>query len=371
MYKLQNKSILLISPEPWSHIFVSKHHYAIHLAKKGNKVYFLNPPSNTFRVEKTIFKDVYSVHYKGFIKGLRFFPALIQKWLVRQKFDRLERLCDSTFEVVWAFDNSVFYDFSSLPGTILKISHIVDLNQDFETQKAASTADICFGTTRFIIQRLTRYNKNAHFINHGYNNHYVDLSIKNNMPGENKIKAVMVGNLSMPYLDWEVLTICAQNHPKIDFVFYGPNASEYSLVINHHHRFKKKLYDLPNAFFPGKIGANEIPAVLNAADVLLISYREEHHSDQANPHKMMEYLGVGKVVVATKTLEYETLTEDSLIAMSDRNEDYPEFFDRVVSDMEKWNSRELRDKRRAYAINNTYATQIKRIEKRIGSKPRL
>ncbi len=47
--KIINKTILFISPGPWGINHVSKHHYAIELAKIGNDVYFLNPPSDTFK----------------------------------------------------------------------------------------------------------------------------------------------------------------------------------------------------------------------------------------------------------------------------------------------------------------------------------
>ncbi len=43
---LDNKVILIISPQAWGKMFLSKHHYAIELAKLGNEVYFLNPPDN-------------------------------------------------------------------------------------------------------------------------------------------------------------------------------------------------------------------------------------------------------------------------------------------------------------------------------------
>ncbi len=52
------KTILLISPESWGKSFVSKHHYAVELAKKGNIVYFLNPPSDTnqsLKLKRTYF----------------------------------------------------------------------------------------------------------------------------------------------------------------------------------------------------------------------------------------------------------------------------------------------------------------------------
>src|SRR5215475_10747584 len=43
---LNNKTILILSPQSWGKMMLSKHHYAIALARKGNKVFFLNPPDN-------------------------------------------------------------------------------------------------------------------------------------------------------------------------------------------------------------------------------------------------------------------------------------------------------------------------------------
>jgi len=44
MKTITHKTILLISPQSWGNMFVSKHHYALELARAGNTVYFLNPP---------------------------------------------------------------------------------------------------------------------------------------------------------------------------------------------------------------------------------------------------------------------------------------------------------------------------------------
>jgi hypothetical protein len=51
MTVLKNKTILVISPNNWGTMHISKHHYAIELARLGNSVYFLNPPNQeiTFR----------------------------------------------------------------------------------------------------------------------------------------------------------------------------------------------------------------------------------------------------------------------------------------------------------------------------------
>src|SRR5579862_3671957 len=43
---LAGKTILVISPQAWGDMLISKHHYALELARRGNQVYFLNPPDN-------------------------------------------------------------------------------------------------------------------------------------------------------------------------------------------------------------------------------------------------------------------------------------------------------------------------------------
>jgi len=111
--KLTDKNILIVSPEPWDHIFVSKHHYATHLAKRGNQVYFLNPPTGVFKLQQTDYQCVETIDYKGFLPGLKYFPSFIIRWLTRRVFDQLEQLSGVEFDIIWSFDNSVFYQFDA------------------------------------------------------------------------------------------------------------------------------------------------------------------------------------------------------------------------------------------------------------------
>src|SRR5690606_33118966 len=191
----------LISPEPWSEMSVSKHHYAIHLAGRNNKVFFLNPPTRDSNISNTAYDNVWKINYRGFPKGIRFYPECLRKFLISKVYDRILSLCQVRFDIVWSFDNSVFFDFSALPDNVLKISHIVDLNQNFRLANAASTADICFCTTDFIKVRLHKYNKRVHKINHGLTTRSI---YPKDLPGENKIKALYVGNVSSFYFDWKL-----------------------------------------------------------------------------------------------------------------------------------------------------------------------
>ncbi|HEY8511367.1 MAG TPA: hypothetical protein VIL31_05380, partial [Cyclobacteriaceae bacterium] len=103
---MRDKNILLISPEPWNHIKVSKHHYAICLGKRGNKVFFLNPPGKKQAVLPTPYSNVQSIHYEGFPKGLRFYPRFLQRHFIAKKFREVEAMCGGRIDIVWSFDNS-------------------------------------------------------------------------------------------------------------------------------------------------------------------------------------------------------------------------------------------------------------------------
>src|SRR5690606_2306919 len=130
----------------------------------------LNPPTKKNLISLTEFDNLWVIDYLPFIKGLRYLPGFLQRKLIKVKYNQLQKLTNIRFDIVWSFDNSVFFDFSVFPKSILKISHMVDMNQNFQIAKAAKTADICFGTSSPIISRLNLYNKNSFFINHGFNN---------------------------------------------------------------------------------------------------------------------------------------------------------------------------------------------------------
>lgn len=353
--ELKNKTFLLISPEPWSHLFVSKHHYAIHLGDRGNKVFFLNPPirRSSIKITATEYSGVSSVNYSGFLKGLRFLPQFIQKYLIKRKYEQLEKACGLHFDIVWSFDNSVFFDFSALPKAVLCISHIVDLNQDFQTQTAAQTADICLGTSREICRELITYNSNCYQINHGAP---LSANLKRfQMPGNNEIKCLYAGNIDIQYLDWELILKLITAYPNIDFIFVGKWELE---------KEKKKLLSYNNFFYLGIVHATELIAYYQSADILLITYLFSKYPEQlSNPHKLMGYLASGKMVVASWTAEYEELYKKDLILMAKNHFNYLTIFDLTVKDLDYWNSSSKQAKRIAFALDNTYDKQIDKIEK--------
>lgn len=350
--QLRNKSVLLISPEPWDHIFISKHHYAVSLGRRNNQVFFLNPPGKLKSVDDTKYKNVRSVHYKGFPRGLRFYPGFLQQYFIRRRFHELEMLCNTRFDIVWSFDNSVFFDFSALPKNIVTISHIVDSTQAFQFEKAASSASLCVGVTRNIVDRLRKSNSRSFFVQHGYAERMHASDIK--LPGNHAIRAGYAGNLNLHYIDWNLLDQITSEHMGVGFYFAGPYRDD--------HEFVRRVMAKPNTYFLGSMPSENLGAFYRQMDVLLLCYLADDYPEQlANSHKMMEYLGSGIPIVATFTAEYRDLSDRGLLAMTNTNNEFLSKFSSVLNDLTAWHTIENRKLREEVALDNTYDKQIERI----------
>ncbi len=324
--ELKHKTILLISPESWGDSYVSKHHYANELVKRGNDVFFLNPPSGFLSI-CTVETGVTVVDYNPVFRGTRFLPHVLSSYLTKIEIMRIEKTLGVSFEVIWNFDSSRFFNLSKVSRGVLKICHLVDLNQDLQRAMLAKTSDICFGTTTYITTELKKHNVNSFKIGHAYQppiTDYPEFDFK--MPGNNKIKALYVGNLSMKYIDWRILLDSASTFTDVDFVFVGPDGKSNLSNDRTTNSDKEKIVSLSNVFFQPAIHSKYIPQLLQLADFLLIAYQEVYHKDQAAPHKMLEYLASGKTILATYTYEFNRPNYYKQLRMSRRNKDYPALF---------------------------------------------
>ena len=360
--QLLKSTILIISPEPWGECFVSKHHYAVTLAQRGNSVYFLNPPgsSSKIRISKDKNHNVNILDYPGHFTGLRFLPSPLARLLDKRVKVQLEEACSCEFDVIWSFDNSRFFNLDVFGDNTIKICHIVDFNQDFQTSRHASTADICLTTSDYISGKLKKFNNNTFNIGHGYN--HIDWEPSNKkLPGHNKFKALYVGNLLYPTIDYMNLINTVAVLPNVDFCFIGPHHKSNLGAHLGLTQYLEKLKKFPNVYFLGPKPANELPCWLDKADVLFFVYKESERKQMANPHKMMEYLGSGKPIVCSYTEEYKDVDPD-LILMAETNYLMPKLFKKVISDLSFYSSENLALKRKAIALTNSYENQIKKIE---------
>ncbi len=339
------KAVLIISPEPWNHLFVSKHHYAIELSQQ-NRVYFLNPPGKKYAIEKTKYENIWEVTYPHFAKGLRYLPSFVQRFSMKEKISKIQQLAGVKFDCIWSFDNSVFFDFSFLSNDVFTISHIVDYSQNFQLAKAASTARLCMGVSQNIVDLLRPHNPNTFIMPHGIaieRAKFADVQL----PGVNSIKAVFAGNLDRKHFDKAVLWQLAADFPGVDFIFFGSGGQDWKR--------------LPNTYYPGVVPSEFLLNYLRKADVLLLPYKvDEFPMELTNSHKVLEYLEAGKTIVCSYLADYADSTH--LFKMVDSNDQFSQAFFEVISNLPVHNSPENMETRKHFAYQNSYRNRLREIE---------
>jgi len=357
--------ILIISPESWEAHSVSKHHYARELARRGHRVLFFGPPeAGSLRLDLVTTPGpgrLEVLRGRAVAPALRLMPPVFRRFLEARWLGAVERLAGEMIEVVWLFENSRFFDMT-FAGERLKIYQQVDLDQVFHPLRAAASADIAIALSSPIENRIAGSARHLLRLTHGClpnsAGHSEPPSLDDTF-GRYQINAVMTGNLSIEYLDHELLADLVVAHPDVGFHFVG------GYIIG--QGLNARVSNAPNAIFWGHHPAGALPAFLNRADVLLVAYRAKEHLDQlANPHKMMEYLAAGRCILASRTLEYEGRPD--LVETALNQTAYKARFAAIVTKPSAFNTPDMVSRRRAFAADNTYPRQLDRIAEALGSR---
>ena len=363
---LTGKTILLISPEFWGINFNSKHHYAVNLASRKNKVYFINPPTKNNNLEK-IHKNLWLINYKPLLGGLRFMPEYFSGIFVDQEIKMLEKRYKIKFDIIWNFDSSRFFNLSRINKTI-KIAHIVDWSENFERGLLCKTSDINLCTSSFLEKEMKKYNFLSYNIGHGYNpsDYKISSSEKKLLYSKYNIKVGYVGNLSIQYIDWETLYKLIETNTEVGFYFIGPSEKSNLSKNPVNNKYFDDIKKLKNVICLGEIISKKIPALLSYFDILLLIYKDREFNKQlANPHKVLEYLGSGKVIVSSWIEEYKS--QKGLIEMSRLNADLLNNFKNVIDNLAFLNSEKNKEARKRIALTNTYSQKIEQINKLLQS----
>jgi len=232
MIEFKNKTIFIISYENWGKMLMSKHHYALDLAKRGNKVYFLNHPDRRkrmkrgqFRIEKTEYPGLSVVHHRMIHPYfLKFKMKWLYNWLAKIHIQMLISKVGKYPDIVWSFDAGNTLPLKYFPQSQLRIYMPVD--GPFwhrEELLAAEGADCIFSVTPQILARYKSLNKPMLQINHGV----ADDFLKNHNGAIKKelIRVGYSGSLVRSDLDTESFLKIIKSHPQMQFDFWG----EYDL----------------------------------------------------------------------------------------------------------------------------------------------
>jgi hypothetical protein len=373
---LRGLNILIISPNEWGTMRVSKHHYAVELAKRGNRVFFLNPPDPT-AFERFALRDVADVPGLSTITYRPFVP-----FAIRFRFRTLFNLVAAAhvrwilkrigirFDVVWCFDINLYADLRWF-GASVKIYHPVDQVLERYQVDVATTADLVISVSEEILRNFRPSCIPLLRIEHGLAAPFVSLAeqkLRDRVYSPHRpLRVGYVGNLLMKYLDSSTICRLVSAHGDLEFHFWGPRTPQESNVASAEsseaREFIRCLTDSRNVVLHGPLPPGVLARELGEMDVLLLCYNVAADPNRGcNSHKILEYLSTGCTIVANHVSDYAGRMDLMEMLPSADNTEMPQLFAGTVRDIVRLNAEELRLTRIAYALDNSYAKQIDRIE---------
>lgn len=358
---LQSRRILLISPQPWDHLLISKHHYAEELAAE-NYVVFLEPPQSagipmfTLRPHPSLDR-LRIASWRPFTpKMLRFHAYTAYRAIMRRNAAWLARKLGG-IDIVWCFDFNVFPELDSF-GTQIKIFHPVDPLSSDRQIAIGDTADLIISVSERILSNFvgTQAEARTLLVNHGLSSPFEKLArqpVQERRPGP--VRCGFFGNLDRSFINFDLLRVIIDAHPDVEFHFWG------SFHPNGH--FSLMLAPLANVHVHGAIEKAALAREVADMDLFTLTYSDHTiESDRSNAHKLLEYMSTGKTIVTTRMDCYED--DPDLVRMSRAadDSDFEALFSQTIFSILQLNQRCLMEKRKAYCRQFTYRNNVQRID---------
>lgn len=348
---ISNKSILIISPQNWNFLKVSKHYYAQYLAL-NNKVYFLNPIKNGFfNVEFEKINDKLNVitlkiPFANFLKfKLKYIFSFIINIYIYFNLNKID--------IIWNFDNTQQFYLYNINKPQLLIFHPVDATCNIN-YNIGLKPQIIFSVSELILNNQN-VNCYKYFINHGLSEDFINIAhenIKNKILVSSVYKVGYSGNLDIGVLNKEILLNIIKQHENITFYLIGP--------FNKNSKFYNSLINCTNVVFTGKLNQNDLINILNKMDLLILNYindKKMYLSD--NSHKILEYLSTGKIILSSNIKFYENRPD--LIIQAQSDEEWIDFFNKIIKNPKNYNDIDTNKQKIDFAIKNSYINHLKEI----------
>lgn len=377
MALLANRAILLIAPQPWNHLQISKHYYAIELARRGNIVYFLEPPGagsgRSISVEQAGDNPgIWVIRYQlWFPMLLRFHARPLFDWLMRRQIKRILNAIGRPIDIVWCFEFNLFPDLRIFRAP-LRVFHPVDPLSAPHQVSVGRSASAIFSVSEDILANFRDIEVPAWFVNHGLSRSFAEVARTSlGLPSSagSVIRVGYAGNLIRPPLNRAVLEQMITENPSVEFHFWGPTAVPQSYppdIGDEIRRFTSFLDRAPNVRLYGSVSPEQLAHQLQQMDCLVLSYSiDSRESDRSNSHKILEYLSTGKVIVSSRLSTY--VPHAGLLRMPEDGDDsqLPALMRDTLARLAEFNAVNRQDERRMFALDNTYERQLDRIEAKL------
>ncbi len=358
----------MLSPEPWGKIFISKHNYAIALARRRNEVYFFNSVRagllpGKFSVRESGYSNLKIVEFRPpFPLALKFHAKKLYGYLMNLYLKYISKALALKPDIIWDFNSSYEYGDLSAFHPAFTIFQPVD---QIRKEMAHKKADVLVTISAKIADQYQNPDAPKLVVSHGVAENFVQLALRPPQSKNNKpLRAGYIGNLCIESLDRNLLIELIQNNTDVEFHLVGPyGASDNNLGTaedSESNRFFSFLKEAKNVILYGAKTQPEVAALLDGFDINLICYKATPTYQSDNSHKVLEYMAAGKVLVSTYLSNYEG---SKLIEMSKGGvSEFLELFAGVKNNIDSYNTVSRQQDRKQLALDNSYDKQIAKIE---------
>lgn len=359
----------LISPQPWEHLPISKHHYAQALAARGWQVFFLGPAGlgrGGPRLEPSGVAGVTLIrHGEPWWGRLRFHARPVYEWLEAGLIRRILRQIGAPLDLVWSFDFNRFADLRKFRAG-RAIFHPVDPLSEPSHRRAVASADLVLSVSRRILASC-RPGRTPHaVIPHGLSRPFAQLARKSD-PWKRRrgpLRVGYAGNLTRRILDQATLHALVRAHPGTEFHFWGQREGGDEEA----REFCRELERQPNVRLHGILPPDKLARKLTKMDCLFLAYQQHPTEwDHSNPHKILEYLSTGRAVLCFTIPEHQGHPVGTLLTVPiGETRAYLCGLAKILAQPERFNSRRLERQRKSIALRCTYFRNLDRILNLVG-----
>jgi glycosyltransferase involved in cell wall biosynthesis len=309
--------VLIISPQHWGTMRVTKHHYAIELAKLGHEVIFLEPTEANWNWTKSSFElrpsDAAGVRLLNqqlnIPYNLKFHAKGCYDWFIKRHIRKLEKTV-GPFDLVWSFDLTNAMPLKFFSASSKKIFFAADWPPNMDAVDAATSANTLVSVAQEILDQYPNNSQTKKLlIDHGVAECFIEEGKKPFVKADDQIRIGMSGNFLRPDIDRPVLLDIIQTHTDLIFECFGAYESKKSNLGGSSdletEQFLDVLNQAPNVLLHGMVSPEVLAKELRRMDAFLICYDlEKDQSKGTNYHKVMEYLAFGRPIVSSYVSTY-------------------------------------------------------------------